>query len=116
MASEPMRDPVADLLLTPKNSTLIIIDYQPLQVTSIKSMNRDEMIRADAVGGTSAVAHEAGLRRIEQAGGKLISVVQLICELQRDWVRTQTLSAVMAILGELSGSSGVVQELMTPAT
>ena len=45
MASEPMRDPVTDPLLTPKNSTLIIIDYQPLQVTSIKSMDRDEMIR-----------------------------------------------------------------------
>ena len=29
MASEPIRDPVKDQLLTPKNSTLIIIDYQP---------------------------------------------------------------------------------------
>jgi nicotinamidase-related amidase len=70
---------------------------------------------ADAVGGTSVEAHEAALRRIEQAGGRLISVIQLLCELQRDWVRTETLSAVGAILGELSGTSGVVQELMTPA-
>ena len=38
----------------------------------------------DAVGGTSLAAHEAALRRIEQAGGKLISVAQLFCELQRD--------------------------------
>ena len=214
MASEPMRDPVTDPLVSPKNATLIIIDYQPLQVTSIKSMDRDAMIRnivavakigrafnlpivhstvnvksgrnrgpiaqlrkvlgdlptfdrtsinawedvefvqavkaagrkklimtalwteacltfpsldalragyevyavADAVGGTSVEAHEAGLRRIEQAGGRLTSVVQLICELQRDWVRTQTLSAVLGILGDLSGASGVVQELMAPET
>jgi nicotinamidase-related amidase len=71
---------------------------------------------ADTVGGTSAEAHEAGLRRIEQAGGRMTSIVQLICELQRDWVRTPTLSAVLGILGELSGSSGAVQELMTPET
>jgi nicotinamidase-related amidase len=213
MASETMRDPVTDPLLTPKNSTLIVIDYQPLQVTSIKSMDRDEMIRnivavakigrafnlpivhstvnvksgrsrppiaqlrkvlgdlptfdrtsinawedvefveavkavgrkklimtalwteacltfpaldalragyevyavADAVGGTSVEAHEAALRRIEQAGGRLISVVQLICELQRDWIRTQTVNAVLEILGDLSGSSEVAQELMKPA-
>ncbi len=29
---------------------------------------------ADAVGGTSLAAHDAALRRIEQAGGKMISV------------------------------------------
>lgn len=43
----------------------------------------------DAVGGTSVTAHEAALRRIEQAGGKMISVVQLFCELQRDWALVQ---------------------------
>jgi len=31
-----------------------------------------------------AAAHEAALRRIEQTGGKMISVPQLFCELQRD--------------------------------
>jgi RNA polymerase sigma-70 factor, ECF subfamily len=31
MASEPIRDPAKDHLLTPKNSALIIIDYQPVQ-------------------------------------------------------------------------------------
>lgn len=40
MASEPIRDPAKDNLLTPKNSALIIIDYQPVQVNSIASMNR----------------------------------------------------------------------------
>ena len=39
----------------------------------------------DAVGGTSEVAHEIALRRMEQAGVRLTSVTQYICELQRDW-------------------------------
>jgi hypothetical protein len=31
MASLPVRDPVADHLLTPQNSALVVIDYQPSQ-------------------------------------------------------------------------------------
>ena len=34
-----IRDPATDYLLTPQNSALIIIDYQPTQVNSIKSMD-----------------------------------------------------------------------------
>src|SRR3982074_1022842 len=37
---------------------------------------------ADAVGGTSVDAHQAALRRIQPAGGQMISLMQLICELQ----------------------------------
>ena len=44
MASEPIRDPVKDQLLTPKNAALIIIDYQPVQVNSIASMDRQLLI------------------------------------------------------------------------
>jgi len=29
MASLPVRDPVGDHLLTPQNSALLVIDYQP---------------------------------------------------------------------------------------
>jgi hypothetical protein len=35
MASEAIRDPVEDDLLTPQNSAFVIIDYQPVQVNSI---------------------------------------------------------------------------------
>ena len=38
----------------------------------------------DAVGGTSRLAHETALRRMEQAGVQLTSVTQYICELQRE--------------------------------
>ena len=205
MSSEPVRDPVKDHLLTPKNSALIIIDYQPVQVNSIASMDRQllvnnivgiakiglayglpivhstvnvktglnkppiaqlrrvlkevptvdrttinswedvefvkavqatgrkklimtalwteacltfpslDAIRAgyevyvpvDAVGGTSVDAHQAALRRIEQAGGKMISWPQLLCELQRDWVRKETVPQFMNIFVETGGTAGL---------
>ena len=37
MTSEAIRNSVKDQLLTPQNSALIIIDYQPVQVTSTSS-------------------------------------------------------------------------------
>jgi hypothetical protein len=40
MTSEAIRDPKADHLLTPQNSSFIIIDYQRVQVNSIASMDR----------------------------------------------------------------------------
>ncbi|QYY28281.1 hydrolase [Cupriavidus pinatubonensis] len=205
MASEPIRDPLKDHLLTPQNAAFVIIDYQPVQVNSIASMDRQLLINnivgtskaaiayklpiihstvnvktglnkppipqlakvlkeyptydrttinswedvefreavkatgrkklimtalwteacltfpaldalaegyevyvvADAVGGTSVVAHEAALRRIEQAGGKMISVAQLFCELQRDWSRSETVPAFMNLFIETGGTAGI---------
>ncbi|MFC5605363.1 hydrolase [Variovorax soli] len=205
MASEAIRDPVKDILLTPKNSAFVIIDYQPVQVNSIASMDRQLLINnivgackaavayglpivhstvnvktglnkppipqvrkalegiptydrtsinswedvefraavkesgrrklimtalwteacltfpaldalnegyevfvvADAVGGTSLAAHEAALRRIEQAGAKMISVPQMFCELQRDWARKETVPAFMNLFIETGGTAGI---------
>ncbi|AZF36929.1 Isochorismatase family [Pseudomonas sp. R4-39-08] len=201
MTSETLRNPHTDQLLTPENSALIIIDYQPVQVSSIRSMPRDELVfnitsvaRAavnynlpiihstvnvatgrnkppiqelqevlghlptydrtsinswedtafkeavkalgrkklimtalwteacltfpvldaiqegyevyvpvDAVGGTSLAAHEAALRRMEQAGAKLISRVQMYCELQRDWAREATVPGFMDVFANFDG-------------
>ena len=44
MPSLPIRDQINDELLTPKNSALIIIDYQPVQVNSIASMDRQILV------------------------------------------------------------------------
>lgn len=41
---KPIRDPKTDHLLTPENSALLIIDYQPIQVHSITSMDRRELV------------------------------------------------------------------------
>lgn len=205
MASEPIRDPVKDRLLTPKNAAVVIIDYQPAQVNSIASMDRQLLVNnivgvakaaiayglpivhstvnvktglnkpplsqlqkvldkfptydrtsinawedvefrkaidatgrkklimtalwteacltfpcvdalaegfevyvvADAVGGTSLAAHDMALRRIEQAGAKLISVPQLFCELQRDWQRKETVPAFLNLFIETGGTAGL---------
>lgn len=201
MTSSPVRDPKSDHLLTPDNSAFIIIDYQPIQVSSIRSMAREELVfnivstakaavhynlpivhstvnvatgrnkppiqelqhvlgqyptydrtsinswedtefreavyatgrrklimtalwteacltfpaldaigegyevyvPVDAVGGTSLAAHEAALRRVEQAGAKLISRVQLYCELQRDWKRDATVPGFMGVFDNWDG-------------
>ncbi|MDB5228053.1 MAG: hydrolase [Bacteroidota bacterium] len=52
----------------------------------------------DAVGGTSLLAHDTALRRIEQAGAKLTSIAQLACELQRDWNRHDTAKIMVKAL------------------
>ncbi|HZM39707.1 MAG TPA: hypothetical protein VFB94_11360 [Acidimicrobiales bacterium] len=44
MTSEPVRDPVADHLLTPRNSALVVIDYQPSQLQAMSSMDRDLLV------------------------------------------------------------------------
>ena len=52
----------------------------------------------DAIGGTSAEAHRAGLDRVISAGGQPISWVSLAVELQRDWARQDTVAAVIDIV------------------
>ena len=197
-----VRDPAKDHLLTPHNAAVVIIDYQPVQVSSIASRSKRELVAnitalariaklygvpvvlstvnvatglnkptihqitevltevkpidrtsinawededfvravkatgrkklimaalwtevclvhpaldalrdgfevypvVDCVGGTSLEAHEAGLRRLEQAGGKPMSWVQLICELQRDWNRKATVPTFAEILFAVEGN------------
>jgi nicotinamidase-related amidase len=45
MSSEPMRDPRTDALLTPANSALVVIDYQPSQISTVKSMDTELLMR-----------------------------------------------------------------------
>jgi nicotinamidase-related amidase len=43
--STPIRDQVGDQLLTPKNSALLVIDYQPSQIAAVRSMDRDLLLK-----------------------------------------------------------------------
>ena len=45
MTSEAVRDPVTDPLLTPQNSALVVIDYQPSQVQTVASIDHDLLTR-----------------------------------------------------------------------
>jgi nicotinamidase-related amidase len=43
-AIEPIRDPLADPLLTPQNCALVLIDYQPEQVATVQSSPIEEVM------------------------------------------------------------------------
>lgn len=45
MTSLEPRNPETDELLSPENSMFLLIDYQPTQVNSINSMNKQDLIR-----------------------------------------------------------------------
>jgi nicotinamidase-related amidase len=44
MASLPIRDPIADHLLTPQNAALVVIDYQPSQFAAVRSTDPDLLL------------------------------------------------------------------------
>jgi nicotinamidase-related amidase len=196
MTSAPVRDPIADHLMTPQNAALLLIDYQPSQLAGVRSMDRALLVKnavstvrivktfgvpvvhstvnvatgrghptlseladllaedkpldrttinswedidfvqavhatgrrklilcalwtemcmafaaldalregyevypvVDAIGGTSPEAHRAGLDRVIQAGGQPIGWVSLAGELQRDWAREDTATAINEIV------------------
>src|SRR5437764_14151698 len=60
----------------------------------------------DASGGTSEVAHRAAMQRVIQAGAVPVTAQQVMLHFQRDWARTETYDAVMAIVEEHSGAYG----------
>ena len=45
MTSAPIRDPLADHLLTPENAAFLFIDYQPAQLATIRSMDPDLLLK-----------------------------------------------------------------------
>jgi len=45
MTSAPIRDPLADHLITPENAALLLIDYQPAQVASVRSMDHELLVK-----------------------------------------------------------------------
>jgi nicotinamidase-related amidase len=45
MTSQPIRDPLADHLITPQNSVFVFIDYQPEQLAAVRSMDHDLLLK-----------------------------------------------------------------------
>jgi len=45
MASAPVRDPLADHLITPQNAAFLLIDFQPQQLTAVRSMDQALMVK-----------------------------------------------------------------------
>jgi len=45
MTSHPIRDPLADHLITPANAALAVIDYQPSQIGAVRSIDHDLLLK-----------------------------------------------------------------------
>jgi nicotinamidase-related amidase len=45
VTSQPIRDPLADHLITPQNATFVLIDYQPEQIATVRSMDHDLLVK-----------------------------------------------------------------------
>lgn len=60
---------------------------------SLDALNSDfqVFVLVDTLGGTSKLAHEMALQRMQQAGVTLTTFNQVLCELQRDWGRHNTI-------------------------
>ena len=60
----------------------------------------------NASGGTTVTAHQAAMRRIEQAGAVPVTSLQVLLEYQRDWARKETYDAVIEAVKEHGGAYG----------
>ena len=61
----------------------------------------------DACGGLTATSHELALRRMESAGARMTSWIQVLLELQRDWTRHETYEGARAIVEAHAGGYGI---------
>ena len=120
MTSAPIRDPLADHLITPQNAALLLIDYQPAQVASVRSMDHGLLVKnavstvrtikafgVPVVHSTVNVASGQGQPTIPELAGLLENDKPLdrttvtsweACELQRDWGRQATVADVVQIV------------------
>jgi nicotinamidase-related amidase len=61
----------------------------------------------DTCGGLTLTGHELALRRMEAAGAKLTSWIQVLLEFQRDWTRHETYDEARAIVEANGGGYGM---------
>jgi nicotinamidase-related amidase len=45
MTSQAIRDPLGDRLITPQNAVFVLIDYQPEQISTVQSMDQEELLK-----------------------------------------------------------------------
>lgn len=62
---------------------------------------------ADACGDVSAEAHDRAMDRIVQAGGRPMTALQYLLELQRDWARAETYAATTGVARDFGGAYGL---------
>jgi nicotinamidase-related amidase len=85
-----------------------------LPVLSALEEGYEVFVVTDASGGTSQEAHDAAVRRMEQAGAHSMTAITVLLELQRDWARGDTYDGVLAIVRDLSAPMAWVSITPTP--
>jgi len=76
-------------------------------VLSALSAGYEVHVVGDACGGLTIVSHELALRRMEAAGEKMTSWIQVLLELQRDWTRHATYDGARSIVEAHGGGYGI---------
>ena len=76
-------------------------------VLSALSEGYDVYVITDASGDISKEAHDQSIIRMVQAGAKPITSLQYLLELQRDWARQETYTAVNDLVVKYGGAYGV---------
>jgi nicotinamidase-related amidase len=86
MASAPIRDQLGDHLITPQNAALVVIDYQPSQFATVRSMDPD-LLRKNVIS-TVRAARAFGLpivhSTVNVASGQQEPTVPELAELLED--------------------------------
>jgi nicotinamidase-related amidase len=87
MAGAPIRDPVADHLLTPQNAALAVIDYQPSQFAAVRSIDPDVLL--ENIVSTVKTAKAFGVpivhSTVNVASGRQQPTVPEVAELLEDY-------------------------------
>ena len=76
-------------------------------VLSALSAGYEVHVVGDACGGLTIASHELALRRMEAAGAKMTSWIQVLLELQRDWTRHATYDGARSIVEAHGGGYGI---------
>jgi nicotinamidase-related amidase len=109
MTSAPVRDPLADHLITPQNAALLLIDYQPAQVASVRSADHELLVKnavstvrtikafdVPVVHSTVNVASGQGQPTIPELAGLVENDKPLDRTTVNSWEDTEFLAAVRA--------------------
>lgn len=76
-------------------------------VMSALSAGLEVYVVGDACGGLTTASHELALGRMQAAGARLTSWIQVLLEMQRDWTRHETYDGARAIVESHAGGYGI---------
>jgi len=88
-------------------------------VMSALSAGLEVYVVGDACGGLTTASHELALGRMQAAGARLTSWIQVLLEMQRDWTRHETYDGARAIVESHASGYGIglayARDMIRPA-